>query len=297
MESIPVKSIISKMSGGDQWFGYDYNMNLYRGCSHGCIYCDSRSNCYHINNFDTVRVKQNALEILEKELRCKRSKGVVGIGAMSDSYNPFEKQQLVTRGALELLERYEFGVAITTKSNLIVRDIDIFKRMVHHSSVITMLTITAAEDAIAKKIERNVVESSLRFKAIEELSRAGIYTGILMTPILPYITDTEQNIKGLVHHAAMSGAKFLYNSMGVTLRENQRLYYYDWLDRLYPGMKNKYQQRFGNCYICESEKAAYLQRILREECDNAGIIYRMKDIIHNYKKDPVYEQLSMKFER
>ncbi len=297
MESIQVKGILSKMSEGDRWFGYDYKMNLYRGCCHGCIYCDSRSNCYHVDNFDTVRVKQDALKILEQELRSKRNKGVVGIGAMSDSYNPFEKEQLVTRGALELLARYGFGVAITTKSDLIVRDIDLYKQIASQSAAITMLTITAAEDEIARKIERNVVGSGLRFKAIERLSHAGIFTGILMTPILPYITDTEENIKGIVHNAAESGAKFIYAGLGVTLRENQRLYYYEWLDRLYPGMRIRYKERFGDMYNCESEKAAFLQKIFREECKNAGIIYRMKDIIQNYKKVPVYEQLSMQFER
>lgn len=296
MKSICVKGILSKVSDGNKWFGYDYKMNLYRGCCHGCIYCDSRSNCYHVDDFDTVRIKQDALQILEQELRSKRNKGVVGIGAMSDSYNPFEKEQMITRGALELLARYQFGAAITTKSDLIIRDIDLYKQISSQSAVITMLTITAAEDDIAEKIERNVTRSKERFKAIEQLSNAGIYTGVLMTPILPYITDTEDNIRGIVRNAAESGAKFIYGGMGVTLRENQRIYYYEWLDRFYPGMRIRYKEKYGDMYYCESEKAAYLRKIFYEECKNARIIYQMKDIIQNYKKDPVYEQLSMQFD-
>lgn len=150
MKEVNAKTILTKTKNSTSWFGNDYNMNLYRGCLHGCIYCDSRSSCYQIDDFDTVRVKKDAIKILEKELFSKRKKGVVGIGAMSDTYNPFEKQLCVTRDALKLLERFHFGISLETKSDLIIRDIDIFKKINQHSDVILKMTITCSQDELSK---------------------------------------------------------------------------------------------------------------------------------------------------
>lgn len=153
MEFVPTKSILQKASHPQEWFGIDYNMNLYKGCSHGCIYCDSRSNCYQVDNFDKVRAKQNEIEILNKELKSKRKTGIIGIGAMSDTYNPFEKQYEITKKALELISHYNFGISIETKSNLITRDIEIFKEINSKADVILKFTITTADDKLSKIIE------------------------------------------------------------------------------------------------------------------------------------------------
>lgn len=285
MELVKAKTILSKVKYGNDWYGIDYNMNLYRGCNHGCIYCDSRSNCYHIENFDTVRGKENALAILEQELSKKREKGVVGIGSMSDTYNSLESKYQITRGALELLSKYQFGVAIDTKSNLILRDLDILKEINQKNDVIIKFTITTPDDTLSRMIEPYVCVSSERLKAVKELSDAGIFVGIMMNPVLPFITDQEEDIKKLVCLAHQNGAKFIHTYMSMTLRENQRDYYDEMLEKHFPELKEKYIQTFGEKYQCYSLRGKYLYQIFTEECDKYGILYRMEDIIKAYKKE------------
>ncbi|MDR1403428.1 MAG: radical SAM protein [Tannerellaceae bacterium] len=292
MEFIPAKTILQKTTYGDQWFGIDYNMNLYKGCSHGCIYCDSRSDCYRIENFDAVRAKKDAPEILEKELQSKRKKGVIGIGAMSDTYNPFEKQYEITRAALKLINRYNFGVSVETKSSLIVRDIDIYKEINRSQSVIVKLTVTASDDNLSKIIEPNVCSASERFKAMKQLSDSGLFTGVLLTPVIPFITDAEENIRQIIRLSSENGAKFVWSMGGVTLRENQRMYFYDKLDRHFKGLKDRYINTFGNNYFCNSMNNKLIT-IFREECNKYGLLYNMQDIITAYKKQRTcFEQLS-----
>jgi len=197
MEYIKAKKLISQYAYDNSWFDINYNMNIYKGCCHGCIYCDSRSECYQIEDFDRVRAKENAIESIGKELKGKRRKGVIGTGAMSDPYNPLEKKFQLTRGALEEVNKYNFGISIATKSPLITRDIDILKKISSHSPVLIKMTITTFDDDLCKRIEPNVPCSSERFKAIKQLSDNGIYTGILLMPILPFINDTEEMEKVL----------------------------------------------------------------------------------------------------
>ncbi|MDR2824757.1 MAG: radical SAM protein [Prevotellaceae bacterium] len=275
---------MQKKVDGAGWFGIDYNMNLYRGCSHGCIYCDSRSDCYRVENFDIVRAKHNGLAILERELQGRRLRGVVGIGAMSDSYNPFEKHYEITRNALKLLKKYGFGVSIETKSDLIVRDIDVFKEINRQQNVILKLTITAADDGLSRIIEPNVCASSARFRALRQLSENGLFTGILLSPILPYITDNEENIRNIIRLAWENGARFVWSMGGVTLRENQRTYFYEKLDTYFNGLKNKYIDTFGNSYVCHTQNKT-LAMIFKEECKKCGLLYKMHDIIEGYKKE------------
>ena len=285
MEFIKTKTILSKEKYGSEWFGIDYKMNLYRGCSHGCIYCDSRSDCYHIDNFDVPKGKENALGILENELSKKREKGVVGIGSMSDTYNPLEKEYEQTRGALKLLSKYNFGVSIDTKSDLILRDLDILKEINGKNNVIIKFTITTPNDELSKIIEPRVCVSSKRFEAIKTLSDNGIFTGIMMNPILPFLTDSEKDIKELVRLAHESGAKFIQTYMGMTLRENQRDYYYQELDKHFKGLKDKYIKYYGDRYNCPIPNYKELYKIFTSECDKYGILYNMKDIIKAYKKE------------
>ena len=285
MEFVKAKTILSKVKYGADWYGIDYNMNLYRGCSHGCIYCDSRSNCYHIDNFDVPKGKENALAILENELSKKKEKGVVGIGSMSDTYNPFEKQYELTRGALKLLSKYNFGVSIDTKSDLILRDIDILKEINSKNNVIIKFTITTPNDELSKIIEPRVCASSKRFEAIKMLNDNGIFTGIMMNPVLPFITDNEENIKRLVRMAYESGARFIQTYMGMTLRENQRDYYFEQLDKHFKGLKDKYIKYYGERYNCAVPNYKRLYKVFTDECDKYGILYNMKDIIKAYKKE------------
>ncbi len=292
MQYIPAKTIVTKTKNSS-WFGTDYNMNIYKGCCHGCIYCDSRSDCYRVDHFDTVRAKENALIIIRDELRHKVRTGVIGTGAMSDPYNPFEKELCLTRHALELAAAFGFGMAIATKSCLITRDIDILKLMKEHSPVICKITITNTDDAIAGKIEPGTASSSRRFEAIRKLTEAGIYAGILFMPILPFISDTKENVINMVRLAKVNGAKFIYPAFGVTLRNNQREYYYEKLDEFFPGIKSRYIGRYGDRYQCGSPQAGELYRLFAEECEKNRILYKMKDIIAGYKAGYEYEQLSL----
>ena len=293
MKLIPAKTIISGYSQGNSWFGNNFNMNIYKGCCHGCIYCDSRSDVYGVENFDEVRAKENALTLIERELKSKRKTGVIGTGAMSDPYNPFEKEYKLTRGALELINRYGFGISIATKSDLILRDIDILKKISVHSPVLVKLTITAAKDSLCKKVEQNVTVSSERFAAIKKLSSEGIFAGILLMPVLPFIEDNPENILSIIRLAHESGAKFIYPAFGVTLRQNQREWYYKKLDEHFPGIKEKYLKYYNNTYECRSLKAKELWNIFKSECDKYGILYNMDDIIKGYKNGYCDGQLSL----
>lgn len=293
MEFIPAKTILSGYSEQNSWFGNNYNMNIYKGCSHGCIYCDSRSECYGVDNFDQVRAKEKALALIERELRAKRKKGVVGTGAMSDPYNPYEKEYKLTRGALELINRFGFGVSIATKSDLIVRDMDLFKEIAKHSPVLVKITVTTADDLLGAKIEPNAAVSSRRFKAIKALSQAGIFAGVLLMPVLPFIEDTEDNISRIIDLAYQSGAKFIYPAFGVTLRQNQRDWYYEKLDELFPSLKEKYIKSYGNAYECRCLKAKELWSLFQCKCDDYEILYNMKDIIAGYRDPYQTVQLSL----
>lgn len=291
MEYIEAKQILTKTQD-TMWFGTNYRVNLYKGCCHGCIYCDSRSRCYGVTEFEKVRAKKDALQILQKELYSKRGNGIVGFGSMSDPYNPFEKELRLTRGCLELIDEYGFGIDITTKSPLIIRDIDILQNIRAHSPVICGITITSGDDATSRLIEPNVATSSERFEAIHKLSEAGIYCGVLLTPILPFITDTEENIIYMVHKAKEAGARFIYPTMGVTLRDNQREYFYEQLDRKFPGLRSKYEEVYKESYYCGSENSIRLFEVLQRECQKLGILYNMQQIVSTCKQQYEFDQIS-----
>ena len=285
MDYIPAKTILQKVKfDGNLWFGIDYNINLYKGCNHGCIYCDSRSARYFIDDFDRVRVKENGLGILAKELGRKIPKGVIGLGAMSDSYNPYEKKLQVTRGALELIETYGFGVSLETKSDLITRDIDSLKRISEKSSCIIKLSITASDDVLARKIEPSASLSSKRFAAIRKLSDNGIFAGILLMPVLPLITDSDENIINIVNLAHEHGAKFIYSLFGVTLRDVQRDHFFEKLAQYFPELEREYFTMYGNRYQCNVPDMARKQALFAAECEKYGILYRMADIVAGYKQ-------------
>lgn len=284
MKTVPAKTIVTRTKS-TSWFGTQYNMNIYRGCCHGCIYCDSRSACYGVEDFDRVRVKENALETIARDLRRKVRPGVVGTGAMSDPYNPFERELELTRHGLELLDAYGFGVAVATKSDLVVRDVDILTQIAEHSPVLVKMTVTAADDELCRKVEPYVCPSSQRFAAIRALSDAGIFTGVLLMPVLPFLEDNEENIGQIIAKAQESGARFLYPAFGMTLRYNQREWYLQQLEKRFPGqgLRRRYEQTYGERYRCVSPKERQLWKFFRRECDERGLLYRMQDIIRAYQ--------------
>lgn len=292
MEYIKAKTIVQRTANSN-WFGADYNMNIYKGCCHGCIYCDSRSECYQIENFDQVRAKQDAISIIQEDLRHKTKTGIIATGAMSDPYNPFEKELKLTREALMLVNTYRFGIAIATKSPLVTRDIDILKQIQSHSPVIVKMTITTYNDDLCRKLEPNVTVSGERFAALKQFSENGIYCGILLMPLLPFINDTKENILGIVQKAKECGAKFIYPSFGVTLRQNQRDYFYTQIEKHFPGLSKRYQQTFGLNYQCHSVNAKELYQLFAQKCQQLGITYKMQDIIREYKHDTQPIQLSL----
>lgn len=293
MEEIGAKAILHK-NKSNGWFGTDYNMNLYRGCNHGCIYCDSRSDCYHIEQFEAVCCKANSLELLKNELRRKLHTGTIGTGAMSDPYNPFEKNALLTRHALELIDRYGFGCVILSKSTLMTRDKDIFLSIKSHSPMMCKQTITTADDSLCRLIEPNVSLSSERFEALAQLSDSGIFTGITMMPVLPFLEDNDENIKRIVRMGHEAGVRFIYPAFGVTLRAGQREYFLNKLDELFPDehLSKKYIDRYGGAYECPVPDLERLWTVFTEECSRYGILYKMRDIIYACQKDYEAEQLS-----
>lgn len=295
MEYVPAKTIVTKTKSSADWFGIDYNMNIYRGCCHGCIYCDSRSDCYGIDQFDKVRVKEDALRIIRDELRRKVKKGVVGTGAMSDPYNPFEKESELTRHALELIDAFGFGAAVATKSALLKRDMDVLLGIKEHSPVICKVTVTTTDNHLAKKIEPHVSLPSERLELIEALRKNDIFTGILMMPLLPFLEDNEENIRSIVNAAHETGANFIYPSFGVTLRNNQREWFFDRLKEQFPeqDLVASYIKRYGNSYGCTSPHVKKLLAVFTKECERFGILYKMPDIIHSYKKNYQMTQLSL----
>ncbi|MCL2854575.1 MAG: radical SAM protein [Defluviitaleaceae bacterium] len=293
IQTAPAKKIVHNITGGsDEWFGLDFNMNIYRGCNHGCIYCDSRSLCYQNPDFDTIKPKENALQIVRDDLRRKAKKGVVASGAMSDPYNPLEAKLNLTRNSLELINAFGFGASITTKSALVERDGDVFADIQTHSPVLVKLSITAADDALVRLIEPNVSTATQRFDAIAKLSSKGVFCGVLMSPVLPFITDTDENILSIVRMAKDAGAKFVYTYFGMTLRAGNREHFYNALDKTMPDIKEKYIKRFGGRYNCQSPRSKQLWRLLADECERLGLIYDMRAVIQNYKAGYESRQLS-----
>ncbi|MDO5422967.1 MAG: radical SAM protein [Eubacteriales bacterium] len=295
MEEIPAKTIVTKCKAPAEWFGIDYNMNIYKGCCHGCIYCDSRSACYGVEEFDRVRVKADALRVIRDDLRRKTKKGVVGTGAMSDPYNPFEKELLLTRHALELVDAFGFGAAIATKSTLMLRDVDILKEISEHSPVLLKVTVTTADDGLCRKIEPRVALSSERLDMIAKLSAEGLFAGVLLMPVLPFLEDTPENVLEIVRRTAEAGGKFIYPAFGMTLRMNQREWYYEKLNEVFPGegLVVKYQKRYGNLYECRSSRAKELWEVFAAECERRKIRYRMRDIIAGYRQRYEVRQMNL----
>ena len=264
------KSILSKNN----------NINLYRGCTHGCIYCDSRSECYGMNHpFEEIEVKSNALELLEKTLYKKKHKCMIASGAMSDPYITLEKELQHTRKSLEIIEKYSFGATVLTKSDLILRDLDVLQRINQKTRTVVQMTLTTYDENLCRIIEPNVCTTQKRFAVLKEMQKAGIPTVVWLTPILPFINDNEENITGLLEYCQEAKIKGLLSfGAGMTLRNGNREYYYQKLDEHYPGLKQQYIRRFGSSYGIKSPHSGKLTAIIKKFCDANNIIYGTKDV-------------------
>lgn len=278
MDYVPAKHLLHR-SKSTEWFGTDHTMNLYRGCCHGCLYCDSRSSCYQNPDFDRVTAKADALRILRDDLARKAKPAFITMGSMSDPYNPFERELQLTRHALELIDAYQCGVAAATKSDLITRDIDLYQLIQEHSPVICKLTITTTDDTLAAKLEPHAPPPSQRLEALEKLSRAGVFAGVLLMPVLPFVEDSSKNVLSVVDRAAQAGARFVYAAFGVTMRDGQRDYFLGGLDRAFPGMGERYRKKYGSRYYCSSPRAKELWALFSARCRELGLLYEMKHII------------------
>jgi len=262
------------------------NFNLYRGCTHGCIYCDSRSLCYEVGDFENVAVKKDALKLMESELSRKRKKVVLTTGSMSDPYVHLEKELKITEGALKLIEKYGFGVSVLTKSAMILRDIEIYKRINRQFKAIVSLTLTTTDDLLASVIEPHVSLPSERLEVLRKFSDAGITIGVWMSPILPYLEDNEENIRAIVSKAKAAGVTYiLCFGVGTTMREGSREYFYKNLDLHFPSLKEQYVKTYNNNYICPSPVAEKLYQIFTTMCDEFGIIYHEDEIFKLFKSN------------
>ena len=255
-------------------------MNVYRGCTHGCIYCDSRSTCYQINHpFEDIEVKRNAPQILEDQLRRRRKKGMISTGSMCDPYIPLEEELRVTRQCNELIDKYGFGLTILSKSSRMLRDLDLFKSINNRTKCVVQTTFTTFDEELCKKLEPNVSSTYERYQVLKTMKEEGIPTVAWLCPILPFINDNEENLRGLLDYCLDAGVKGILNfGFGVTLREGDREYYYEQLDNLFPGLKQRYIQRYGNAYSCSSPNNNALMKIFKETCEKYGLIWKPAEV-------------------
>ena len=289
MHFVDAKGILTGNSGY-------YGMNVYRGCTHGCIYCDSRSSCYQFTHlFEDVEVKQNAPELLEKELKSKRRKCMIGTGSMSDPYMHCEEKLFLTRKCLEIILKYGFGAAVLTKSDRILRDIDLLDEINRSAKCVVQMTLTTYDDNLCRIVEPNVCNTKRRIQVLEEMRQRGIPTVVWLTPILPFLNDTEENIAAILEECVRVGVKGIvcYN-MGLTLRDGDREYYYAALDKHFPGMKEKYRKRYGNAYELPSPNAGHLMKVLYGICSKNGIISKPEECFRYIQEFPdKFTQMSL----
>ena len=288
MHFVQAKGILSAQNG----------MNLYRGCSHGCIYCDSRSKCYHMDHaFEDVEVKENALSLLEDALRRKREKCMLSTGSMTDPYIPLESELGYVRGALELAARYGFGFTLITKSARVLRDLDLLRSINEKTKCVVQMTVTTCDEELCRKIEPNVSTTAERVEALRRLHEAGIPTVVWLSPILPFINDSEENVRGILERCAGAQVRgVICFGMGLTLREGNREYFYAQLDRLFPGLKERYIREYGTQYVVSSPRNDELMRLFHRLCAEKGMMHDNDEIfryLSTFEQKESAEQLSL----
>lgn len=288
MHEIEAKSILSARGG----------MNLYRGCTHGCIYCDSRSACYGMDHaFEDVAVKRNAPELLDGALRRRRSRCMIGTGAMSDPYLPLEAELGLTRRCLEIIDRHAFGCTVLTKSDLVLRDLDVLGSIARRTKCVVQMTLTTFDEALCRVLEPRVCTTARRIEVLHRLKAEGIPTVVWLCPILPFLNDTPENLRGLLDACFSAGVRgIVCFGMGVTLRDGNRQYFYAQLDRHFPGLRQRYERTFGSRYSCESPQQGALMRQLEEACGARGVPWRPREVfawMNAFEDRASGEQLSL----
>lgn len=264
MHFVKAKGILSSQNG----------MNVYRGCTHGCIYCDSRSRCYNFTHaFEDIEVKENAPELLEQALKSKRKKCMIGTGAMCDPYIPLEEKLGITRRCLELIDKYEYGAAVQTKSSRVLRDMDLLTSINEKAKAVVQMTLTTYDEDLCRIIEPAVSTTKERFETLLKFKEAEVPTIVWLSPLLPFINDTEENVRGILDYCVEAGVRgiIIFNA-GVTLREGDREYFYTALDKHFPGLKQKYIETYGNAYEINSTRSRKLMRIIEETCDKYSMM-------------------------
>lgn len=288
MHFVDAKGILSSGNG----------MNLYRGCTHGCIYCDSRSVCYQFtHDFEDIEVKRNAPELLEKALRSKRKRCMIGTGAMCDPYMQCEEQLRLTRKCLELIEEYGYGLAIQTKSDLILRDLDLLQSINRKSKCVVQMTLTTYDEELCRILEPNVCTTKRRYEVLQMMRESGIPTVVWMSPLLPFINDTKENVQGILDYGIQAGVYgILCFGIGLTLRQGNREYFYQALDRYFPGLHEKYHKKYAYDYEITSDNHRELMALLQTECRKHNIVCDVKELfsyLHEFPENKGYEQLSL----
>lgn len=289
MHFVDAKGILSNGSG-------HWGMNIYRGCTHGCIYCDSRSLCYQFTHpFEDIEVKQNAPQLLEKALKSKRKRCMIGTGAMSDPYMHCEEKLRLTRRCLEIISKYQFGVAIQTKSDRILQDIDLLDEINHKAKCVVQMTLTTFDDNLCKIIEPDVCNTKRRIEVLGEFQKRGIPTVVWLSPVLPFINDTPENITAILNECVRVGVKgIVCFGMGLTLRDGNREYFYGALDKHFPGLKQKYIQRYGNMYELPSPRSKELMEIFTKICRENNLLYTPEECFGYMNELPErFEQMSL----
>ena len=288
MHFVKVKSILSPSNG----------MNLYRGCQHGCIYCDARSQCYQMNHvFEDIEVKENAPALLEDALKRKRRPCMIGTGSMSDPYIPLEEKLKLTRSCLELIEKYGFGATLLTKSDRCLRDLDILWRINQKTKAVVQMTLTTYDEKLCRILEPGVATTGARIHALKQFQQAGIPTVVWLCPVVPFLNDTPENIRAIVECCADAGVKGIIQfGMGLTLREGNREYFYSKLDAHFPGLKERYIRTYGNAYELPSPRERELAALFHQTCEKYGIWHdndRIFTYLHTFEEKNAPEQLSL----
>ncbi len=288
MHYVDARTILTSQDGR-------FGMNIYRGCTHGCIYCDSRSKCYQMpHKFEDIEVKQNAAELLAKELKSKRVRCMIGTGAMCDPYMPCEEEVRLIRRCLEVILHYGFGVAVQTKSDRILQDLSILDEINHKARTVVQMTLTTYDDELCSKLEPNVCNTKKRIEVLKKFRDTGIDTVVWLSPILPFINDTEENVRAILDACADAGVKgILCFGMGLTLREGNREYFYEQLDKYFPGMKERYIRTYGNAYVVSSPNEEKLMKLFHETCEVYHIIHKTDECFLFLNEFPRDEQLSV----
>lgn len=287
MHFVESKNILSAKNG----------MNLYRGCTHGCIYCDSRSKCYQMNHqFEDIEVKSNVIELLENTLKRKRKKCMIGTGSMTDPYLPIETKICNVRKALEIIDYYGFGLTVITKSDLILRDLDLLKKINEKTKCVVQMTLTTYDEDLCRKLEPNVCTTKRRAEVLNVLRDNGIPTVVWLSPILPFINDTLENIEGIINYCVEAKVYgIICFGMGLTLRDGNREYFYKKLDELFPNLSNKYKKLYSNNYIVNSTKNLELMSYFYKRCNDNGIVCdndKIFEYLNTFEEKPVFEQIS-----